>query len=105
MSSKGNKKSKTFPVRLEAQLKSKGASLPTRLDGGAPETPSRVKMNAHRRAPLTAFPAPMLPCALFTVDSGRCRHTQDDVILETRLFTENSKLYHYPALVWKCRRD
>ena len=53
-----------IPLRLEAQLKSKSASLPTRLDSGALETPSRVKMNAQKQAPLTAFPA-RCPRALF----------------------------------------
>jgi hypothetical protein len=39
-------KATPHPAKVGSSAKSKSASLPTRLDDGALETPSRVKMNA-----------------------------------------------------------
>src|SRR5262249_56566873 len=49
------KEQNPFQGRLEAQLKSKGASLPTPLDYGARKMLSRVKMNAQPRGALDSF--------------------------------------------------
>ena len=51
MSEVQKQKQHPIPLRLEAPLKSKSAPLPTQLDDGALETPSRVKMNAKTRRP------------------------------------------------------
>jgi len=95
MSEVQQQKQHPIPLRLKAQLKSKSASLPTQLDDGGAGNAVKGQDERQQRAPLTAFPAPMPSCALFTLDSGRCRHTQDDVILETRLFTEKPRLCQY----------
>jgi hypothetical protein len=78
MSEVQKQKQHPIPPRLEAPLKSKSASLPTQVDDGGAGNAVKGQDETQRRAPLTAFPAPMLSCALFTLDSGRCRHTQDD---------------------------
>src|SRR5215467_7126700 len=59
-------KATPFLRRLEAQLKSKSASLPTPLDGGG--AGNAVKGQDERRcaAPWTAFPAHMPPSVLTT---------------------------------------
>ena len=78
MSEVQKQKQHPIPPRLEAQLKSKGASLPTQDDYGGAGNAVKGQDERPKTAPLTAFPAPMLSCALFTLDSGRCRHTRDD---------------------------
>src|SRR5713101_2021580 len=78
MSEVQKQKQHPIPPRLEAQLKSKGASLPTQDDYGGAGNAVKGQDERPKTAPLTAFPAPMLSCALFTLDSGRCRHTRND---------------------------
>ena len=80
MSEVQKQKQHPIPLRLEAPLKSKSASLPTRLDSGGAGNAVKGQDERLKRAPLTAFPAPMLSCALFTLDSRRCRHTRDQVL-------------------------
>src|SRR6266852_2913089 len=80
MSEVQKQKQHPIPPRLEAQLKSKGASLPTQDDYGGAGNAVKGQDERPKTAPLTAFPAPMLSCALFTLDSGRCRHTWDDKV-------------------------
>ena len=59
MSEVQKQKQNPFPLRLEAQPKAKALRFQPGSIVGALETLSRVEMNAHTRAPLTAFPAPM----------------------------------------------
>src|SRR6266852_8324833 len=80
MSEVQKQKQHPIPPRLEAQLKSKGASLPTQDDYGGAGNAVKGQDERPKTAPLTAFPAPMLSCALFTLDSGRCRHTRNDTL-------------------------
>lgn len=49
-----------FPLRLEAQLKSKSASLPTPLDYGGVGNAVKGRDERQLRAPLTAFPTRVL---------------------------------------------
>src|SRR5215475_9415733 len=60
------KKQNPFQGRLEAQLKSKSASLPTPLDYGGAGNAVKGRDERQLRAPLTAFPAPVPPSVLTT---------------------------------------
>src|SRR5215467_13947176 len=60
------KKQNPFQGRLEAQLKSKSASLPTSLDYGGAGNAVKGRDERQLRAPLTAFPAPVPPSVLTT---------------------------------------
>src|SRR5215469_17704759 len=66
-------KQNPFPLRLEAQLKSKKrfASNPGSILG-ARKILSRVEMNAQRRGALDSLFRAGAPVCL---DNGRCRHT------------------------------
>ncbi len=63
MSEVPKQKQQPIPLRLEAPLKSKSATLPTRLDDGGSGNAVKGQDERQRRAPLTAFPAPMPSCA------------------------------------------
>jgi hypothetical protein len=58
MSTKGNSNSKTFPGKVGSSAKSKGASLPTPLNGGGAGNAVKGQDERQHQAPLTAFPAP-----------------------------------------------
>ena len=60
------KKQNPLQGRLEAQLKSKSASLPTPLDYGGAGNAVKGRDERQLRAPLTAFPAPVPPSVLTT---------------------------------------
>jgi hypothetical protein len=64
MSTKIKGKGKTFPAKVGSSAKSKGASLPTPLDGGRAGNAVKGQDERQHRAPLTAFPAPY-PRTLF----------------------------------------
>ena len=65
MSTKIKGKGKTFPAKVGSSAKSKGASLPTALDGGGAGNAVKGQAERQKRAPLTAFPAPY-PRTLFS---------------------------------------
>src|SRR5882724_869700 len=50
-----NRKKQNLPLRLEAPLKSKGATLPTPFDYGGDENAVKGRDERQRTAPLTAF--------------------------------------------------
>jgi hypothetical protein len=58
MSTKIKGKGKTFSARVGSSAKSKGASLPTPLDGGSAGNAVKGQDERQHQAPLTAFPAP-----------------------------------------------
>ena len=66
----------TPPLRLEAQLKSKSASLPTPLDCGGAE--NLVKGRDERPEERGALDKPFRASADVCLDKGRCCHTRDD---------------------------
>ena len=57
MSTKIKGKGKTFSAKVGSSAKSKGASLPTPLDGGGAGNAVKGQDERQKRAPLTAFPA------------------------------------------------
>ena len=58
MSTKITGKGKTFSAKVGSSAKSKGASLPTPLDGGSAGNAVKGHDERQHQAPLTAFPAP-----------------------------------------------
>jgi len=77
MSEVQKQKQHPIPLRLEAQLKAKTLRSQPGSMMGALATPSRVKMNAKDGA-LDYVSSADAFVRSFTLDSGRCRHTQDD---------------------------
>src|SRR5437868_13887684 len=57
MSEVPKQKQHPIPLRLKAPLKSKSASLPTRLDSGGAGNAVKGQDERQKQAPLTAFPA------------------------------------------------
>ena len=76
MSTKSN--SKIFSAKVGSSAKSKGASLPTRLNDEGVENAVKGRDERQQRAPLTAFPTRRPRLRFFSIDTDRCRHRQDD---------------------------
>ena len=83
MSEVPKQKQQPIPLRLEAPRKSKSATLPTRLDDGGAGNAVKGQDERQRRAPLTAFPAPMPSCAFLHL-------TQAVVVIHGMTVLENA---------------
>jgi hypothetical protein len=76
---------KPFPPRLEASAKSKGASLPTRLNDEGVENAVKGRDERQQRAPLTAFPTRRPRLHLFSLTRAVVvidRMTEINILLE-----------------------
>src|SRR5882724_13584273 len=89
-----NRKKQNLPLRLEAPLKSKGATLPTPFDYGGDENAVKGRDERQRTAPLTAFSSRRrrvsflrLTTAIVVIDEmtggGVCFHLIFAFVLET----------------------
>jgi len=100
MSTKATAKPKPFPPRLEASAKSKGASLPTRLNDEGVGNAVKGRDERQQRAPLTAFPTQRPRLRFFSLTRTV---VVIDVVIDrmTNLVVGaiDFKLPHYPLLV------
>src|SRR5215469_12517982 len=73
------KRQNPFPLWLEAQPKSKGASLPTPLDCGGAENSVKGRDERPTAGALDSLFRADAPVCL---DNGHCRHTRNDTWFE-----------------------
>jgi len=84
MSTKIKGKGKTFSAKVGSSAKSKGASLPTPLDGGGAGNAVKGQDERQHRAPLTAFLAPYSPTPFFRLTEAVVvidRNTEGEIVV------------------------
>src|SRR5690242_18091351 len=86
MSTKKQRQKQNRSTKVGSSAKSKGASLPTPLDGGGAGNAVKGRDERQHRAPLTAFPAHCPRTSFF-------RLTWPVVVIDTMTLFEGSEIF------------